>query len=703
MVKYPTANEWKRWVKLRCPGDQGDIKGLRFQNDPCVPEPWFASGNDAVVFQVSKGTTRYALRLFLRRPDADVLRRYDDLLRRCADGRPPGILSFERKSGRAAIGTESIDHEYLLMQWSTGKRLGEFLRDAAARRDGANQLETFQKHLADVLRNLHGRGVAHGDLHFGNVMVTEDQRVDLVDYDSIWVAGRLADGDKSGSGKSQRGKGFEGFVHPGRRLDGWRTREGLFVDYFPARVLELIVRGILECRRFAEWFRSEAERDTVFQASDFSDPRRSMLLQWLRTGSEGLAGLVKDLEESLRLDPDAAPPEWHLKASSSLAQPSRTKHISSNSGANGAGVGVAARSGGVATEGPRYRDGVVVRIVGRGELGGTLTPQPPPGGRGEQGRLEAASVPTPGPPRRIEVEAGRVVVLDAERSVLERRTVREFSFEKALGNASSHGELNRVDIVDTAIEAQVEGWPALECVRLQKCSLTHEGIDLTRATSMTHLEVSGCRAVGGPVRIELPAEAAQLKTLYLSGRIEISLGKHSFPRLVSANLALPELEVLNIQHWSSLEKLILEGCGRLKKIIGLSERRPTLKKISLPRGFVETGRQLGPEPGRAPRGFLERLDWSAKRVQMSGSRAFAEVRCAELNRGCPPTSTQAWRFPSEAELRVWRESADGPYPTWIWTRNRDAKGRWLVFSPTNGEVSSFEAEWTAGFLFVRTY
>jgi serine/threonine-protein kinase len=87
------------------------------------------------------------------------------------------------------------DRPYLVMEWRAGvnaeRAAGEIRRTGGA--DERRQLGALACAIADAYAALHLRGVVHGDVHHGNVLVDRDGRVTLVDFGkAIVLAGGKA-------------------------------------------------------------------------------------------------------------------------------------------------------------------------------------------------------------------------------------------------------------------------------------------------------------------------------------------------------------------------------------------------------------------------------------------------------------------------------------------------------------------------------
>ena len=143
--------------------------------------PRAASGNFASVFYfTSPGGHRYAVRCFRKHVD-DRQRRYGAISDALYGVRSSWKVPFKYLPGEVTVGGRT--HPIICMEWVDGvgldKHIKEHLADRAALRATA---DAFLQ-LADDLR---AKGLAHGDLQHGNILVTP-AGLRLVDYDGVYV------------------------------------------------------------------------------------------------------------------------------------------------------------------------------------------------------------------------------------------------------------------------------------------------------------------------------------------------------------------------------------------------------------------------------------------------------------------------------------------------------------------------------------
>jgi hypothetical protein len=91
--------------------------------------------------------------------------------------------AYERLAGLEGIPrlVGVVDRQAIALQFIDGRPLQSAPRGSI---DPA-----FFDRLEDLVRAVHGRGVAHGDLHHGDVLVGGDGRPWLVDFSTSWIGG----------------------------------------------------------------------------------------------------------------------------------------------------------------------------------------------------------------------------------------------------------------------------------------------------------------------------------------------------------------------------------------------------------------------------------------------------------------------------------------------------------------------------------
>ncbi|WP_426571342.1 hypothetical protein [Aquihabitans sp. McL0605] len=150
--------------------------------------PQALSGANAVVFEATSGEGRWAVKCFIQ-PGLERAVRYQAI-----------ASTLDRLGARWSRSVELQPHgirlpsgewPLLKMEWADGDDLLEWLRSNLW--DQA-RVAAVAARFATVVSELEAVGIAHGDLQHGNILVTEDDELVLVDYDGMYVPALAAAG-----------------------------------------------------------------------------------------------------------------------------------------------------------------------------------------------------------------------------------------------------------------------------------------------------------------------------------------------------------------------------------------------------------------------------------------------------------------------------------------------------------------------------
>lgn len=189
--------------------------------------PVAISGNFASVYQcVSPVGDKWALRLFLSAP-SDHQRRYQEIARALRAMASPCILDFEYISD--GICTNGRLFPILKVQWIEGLPLDRFISE---NRDNSVVLLNLEESFVKLIGALRSNGIAHGDLQHGNILVTPEGHLRLIDYDDMFVPAL--------SGLQSNELGHRHYQHPARTADDF----GAFLDNFSSLVIQASIRCI---------------------------------------------------------------------------------------------------------------------------------------------------------------------------------------------------------------------------------------------------------------------------------------------------------------------------------------------------------------------------------------------------------------------------------------------------------------------------
>lgn len=224
--------------------------------------PIVLGGGFALTYTVTAKARKFAVRCF-HRYVPDLKQRYAQISDAIGGLGSEHFVTFEyqREGVRVASGLYPV----VKMAWAEGLTLGAFIEDNYS--DGT-AMRTLQSSFRDLARFLADRKIAHGDLENGNLVVRDDGRLTLIDYDGMYVPGMaLGNGNELGHAH---------FQHPGRTQDHFGPR----IDDFSFILIDLSLDAVARDPALYERF---CNGDNIlFQKSDFEAPAASPLFKELR-------------------------------------------------------------------------------------------------------------------------------------------------------------------------------------------------------------------------------------------------------------------------------------------------------------------------------------------------------------------------------------------------------------------------------------
>ncbi len=146
--------------------------------------PRMISGNFASVFPMTSASGhKYAVKCFTR-PVSHQLDRYQLISAHLGTLRPWWSTDFQFIP--EGIQVDGARYPILRMNWVQGRTLTRWVSENFHRPEAVAHLS---RRFDELIRDLAAAGMAHGDLQAGNLLVADDGRLHLVDYDGMYVPG----------------------------------------------------------------------------------------------------------------------------------------------------------------------------------------------------------------------------------------------------------------------------------------------------------------------------------------------------------------------------------------------------------------------------------------------------------------------------------------------------------------------------------
>ncbi len=251
-----------------------------------MERPWGVQGGFAVVykFRTQSGKLR-ALRCFLVQMTPDTQFRYERIGSYFTAHAPditvgfkyydPGILLKEQVGGQLQNKTYPV----IEMEWIEGVTLVDYIHNLCVKRDRVGLEDVANQWLA-IMGTLRAANISHGDLAGVNVMVRNNGRLVLVDYDGVYIP--------DFAGLPQIVLGQSDYQHPQMNLRPFNEH----TDDFSALVIYAALAVLkTQPELWVKYTRCNAQgfpldANLLFKHQDFVDPDRSVLFADLENNKD---------------------------------------------------------------------------------------------------------------------------------------------------------------------------------------------------------------------------------------------------------------------------------------------------------------------------------------------------------------------------------------------------------------------------------
>lgn len=291
MQKWPNASDYNTAVQNpRICFSEPEMQNSEAEKDS-IGLPRVRSGTFATVYKMQGPSGIFALRCFLKQFD-DQEKRYSAISKALYSARLPFMVGFEFVDKGILVNGQR--YPILKMEWIQGQTIHKYIKSNLNDRD---RLMSLANQLAELTLQLQEKGIAHGDLQNGNILVSNDT-IKLIDYDGMFVP--------SLSGKPSHETGHRNFQHPRRRDVDF----GPSVDNFSAWVIYVSILSMAFEPTLWDLAGIDGSEDQLlFRKEDFECPAKSQALKLLTESSNASLQELGNLFQSiLCFEPLSVPP-----------------------------------------------------------------------------------------------------------------------------------------------------------------------------------------------------------------------------------------------------------------------------------------------------------------------------------------------------------------------------------------------------------
>lgn len=172
----------------------------------------------------------------------------------------------------------------VIMDWIEAMPLKEYLK---VNLNSPEKLINLANRFLQMSKDLHAANFSHGDLQHGNIMVSHNGELYLVDYDSMFVPGLENVPDEI--------KGLSGYQHPGRYKQVWLSPKS---DYFSELIIYTSILAIAQYPGLWKELEIEDTETLVFSQEDLDYPNSSPIFSRLKKDSS-LSDCIEAIENAL--------------------------------------------------------------------------------------------------------------------------------------------------------------------------------------------------------------------------------------------------------------------------------------------------------------------------------------------------------------------------------------------------------------------
>lgn len=265
-----------------------ELKASTPETDP-LGMPRAITGNFASVFRLRAPDGRaWAVKCFTRQlPERTRYQRIHQVLAGLEQG---WRMDFSFQDPGLWVGERPLP--ILKMEWVQGEGLDKYVEGCHG---DPERLSLLALRFAVVAGQLELAGIAHGDLQHGNILVSPDGRLRLVDYDGMFVPGL--------EGLKPTEQGHPNYQSPLRRADHF----GPSLDRFSAWVIYGTLVAL--AARVDVWEHRRTEEEALlFTRQDYEVQRSPLLAHLAGLPDPRCRAVAAKLQAICRMPPEQVPP-----------------------------------------------------------------------------------------------------------------------------------------------------------------------------------------------------------------------------------------------------------------------------------------------------------------------------------------------------------------------------------------------------------
>jgi len=247
-------------------------------------QPYRFTGGFTLVFQLTKGLTKWAFRVW-HCGFKQQKGRFRKISQYLVNKELPYFADFIYDENGLFVSGEPVDT--IRMKWLEGDLLKKYIEKNI---DNPDELKFLAATFLEMFNSLHEHNISHGDLQHGNILIDEHGNILLIDYDSVCVPDI--------EGYEELVTGLKGYQHPSRLKD--ESKASLKADYFSELIIYLSLCAIAENPDLWDKYSVNDTEVLLFNENDFENIQQSNIYKELSNSkSNTIKSLLKILVEYL--------------------------------------------------------------------------------------------------------------------------------------------------------------------------------------------------------------------------------------------------------------------------------------------------------------------------------------------------------------------------------------------------------------------
>ena len=225
----------------------------------------YAGGFSVVYPYITSSGEKWAFRCWHAKL-GDTKKRSEAISATIQKARLPFLCDFTYTE--KGIIVEGTTYPTTRMQWIDGVTIKKYLCSNSASKQ---EILDIASQFLQLTKKMHERKFAHGDLQHGNILVGNDRKLYLVDYDSFFCPEL--------EGEKDIITGLKDYQHPQRGKNRYASEK---IDYFSELIIYTSILGIAYRPELINKYKVEDSEHLLFEAKDFEDITHSTIYQDLK-------------------------------------------------------------------------------------------------------------------------------------------------------------------------------------------------------------------------------------------------------------------------------------------------------------------------------------------------------------------------------------------------------------------------------------